>query len=413
MSAVGVVDDPCLMPMPHAPFTCRVARRLESAPVKKFLVVCLLVAVACGKRGDPRAPVPAIPKATSDLLVTQRGTKVILSWSYPSLTTAGQSLRGIRRVTVYRYVEELPVPQVGLDPNSILSGEVGTTRPRPISLFAKVPAATPGQFNKLKQTLDRMEGTSLPDASVGAKLEYDDTPPFHASDGRPVRLTYAVVTVGESARSDLSNLATIIPLDVPAPPAGVGAAAKPQGVVLSWTAPEVTATGGEKPYLAGYNVYRAPASQSGEDVGSLQNTSPVAATTYTDTPPYGEYRYRVSAVAVATPRIESDLSASVTATFKDLLPPPPPASVSALVETKSVRLIWEAVDAADLAGYNVYRYEGTAKLKLTPFSSTAANFVDISIDPGIEYTYAITSVDKSGNESAPTMTDKVLVPKTP
>jgi hypothetical protein len=399
--------------MPHAPFTCRVARRLESAPVKKFLAVCLLVVAACGKRGDPRAPVPAIPKATSDLLVTQRGTKVILSWSYPSLTTAGQSLRGIRRVTVYRYVEELPMPQAGLDPNAIPPGEVDTTRPRPISLFAKVPAVTPGQFNKLKQSLDSIEGANLPVVSVGAKLEYDDTPPsFHASDGRPVRLTYAVVTVGESARSDLSNLATIVPLDVPVPPAGVGAAAKPQGVVLSWTAPAATATGGEKPFIAGYNIYRAPASQPGEDVGSLQNTSPVAATTYTDTPPYGEYRYRVSAVAVATPRIESDLSAPVAATFKDLLPPPPPASVSALVETKSVRLIWEAVDAADLAGYNVYRYEGTAKLKLTPFPSTAANFVDISIDPGIEYTYAITSVDKSGNESAPTMTDKVLVPKT-
>lgn len=405
--------------MPHAPVPS--AARLQSAPVKKFLAVCLLVVAACGKRGDPRPPVPAIPKATSDLVVTQRGTKVILRWSYPSLTTAGQSLRGIRRVTVYRTFEELPVPRAGLDPNPIPPGDAGTAHPRPIALFAKVPAITPGQFNKLKQSLDSIEGANLPAASVGAKLEYDDTPPFHASDGRPVRLTYAVVTVGESARSDLSNLATIVPLDVPVPPAGVIATAKPQGVVLSWTAPEVTTTGGGKPFLAGYNVYRAPAAQPGDDAGSLQNTSPVAATTYTDTPPYGEYRYRVSAVALATPRIESNLSAPVTATFKDLRPPPPPASVNALLETKSVRLIWEAVDATDLAGYKVYRTEGvghedireigTTPLFVQPVTTTT--YVDPGPDLGIAFKYGVTAVDRSGNESARVWTGWVVVPKTP
>ncbi len=382
--------------------------------MKKLLLALLALAlVACGKRGDPHPPVPAIPKATNDLLVTQRATKVVLTWSYPSLTTAGQSLRVVRRVTVYRYVEELPVPQAGRGPNAILPGDADATRPRPISLFAEVPVVTPLQFNKLKQTIDSIEGASLPEASVGAKLQYEDTPPFHAKDGRPIRLTYAVVTTGESVRGDLSNLATIVPIDVPVPPTGVTATAKPQGVVLSWAAPESTVTGGGKPFLAGYNIYRAPASQPGDDGGSLLNTSPVAATTYTDTPAYGDYRYRVSAVAVATPRIESDLSPPVTATFKDLLPPPPPKSVSALLETKSVRLVWDPVDALDLLGYNVYRYEGSARLKLTPHPATTPYFSDISIELGIEYVYAITSVDKSGNESAETKSEKVLVPKTP
>ena len=114
------------------------------------------------------------------------------------------------------------------------------------------------------------------------------------------------------------------------------------------------------------------------------------------------------------PRIESDRSAPVLATFKDLVPPPPPASVTALVETKSVRLVWDAVDASDLAGYNIYRTEKAGRVKFTyglPLKQTF--FLDESLLPGIEYYYSITSVDKSGNESAETKSQPVMVPKTP
>ncbi len=381
--------------------------------MKKILAICLLVLAACGKRGDPHPPVPAIPKATSDLLVAQRGTKVILTWSYPSLTTAGKSLPGFRRVTVYRYVEENPVPVAGQTPDAIVPGDAAATKTDPLALFAKIPPIAPMQFNRLKQTVDSIEGARLPGASVGAKLQYEDTPPLHAKAGQPVRLTYAVVTFGQSARSDLSNLATIVPLDAPGPPGGVAAAAKPQGIVLSWNAPEKSASGAGKPLVTGYNVYRLPAAQPGDDLGTPVNAALVTTTSYTDAPAYGEFRYRVTTVAVATPRIESEPSAPVSATFKDLLPPPPPPSVSALVETKSVRLIWEPVDAPDLKGYIIYRYEGPARLRLTPGPAIIPNFVDISIELGIEYTYAITSIDKSGNESAETFSEKVLVPKTP
>jgi hypothetical protein len=40
-------------------------------------------------------PPPVIPKATTDLLVAQRGPKVLLSWGYPSLTTAGKSMNRV------------------------------------------------------------------------------------------------------------------------------------------------------------------------------------------------------------------------------------------------------------------------------------------------------------------------------
>ncbi len=378
--------------------------------------------VACGKRGDPHPPVPIIPQATSDLVVAQRGSKVILSWSYPSLTTAGQKLTGIRRVIVYRYVEELPVTQPPRDTKTLLPGDIDTTIPPAMALFAKVPAPGPAQFAKLRQRLDSIEGANLPAATVGARLVYEDEPPFHTSDGRPVRLDYAVATETLSATGASSNLITIVPLDAPVPPANLTATPRPEGIVLIWQAPQSTITGMEKPRITGYNIYRVAQGQTADELTSPINSAPVGQTTYTDAPAYGTYEYRITAVAAAgPPRIESDPSSTVAATFKDLVPPPTPTGLTVLVETGAVRLVWDPVEATDLAGYKVYRIEGSGipissmskPLLLTPAPITTAYYRDTGVDLGISYYYEITAIDKNGNESAPAKTDWVLVPKTP
>lgn len=373
--------------------------------MKRSLLVFLALLAACGKRGDPHPPVPVIPQATSDLVVTQRGDKVILSWSYPALSTAGQKLAAIRRIVVYRYVESLPVTQP--------PGNVDTD-----ALFAKVPPIGPQQFTRLRQQLDTLEAATIPPET--ARLMYEDTPRFRTEDGRTVRIDYAVVTEGLSARGALSNIASIVPIDVPAPPDTLSATAKPEGVVLQWKAPEKSITGAEKPRIAGFDIYRLTKGQAFEPLARPVNAAPIAQTTYTDNPPYGEYEYRVSAVATAgPPRIESDLSAPAAATFRDLLPPPVPTGLTALVETNAVRLVWDPVSAPDLAGYRIYRTEGTGIEQLRAIGRipltgviTETNFRDTGVNQGISYFYEVTSVDKSGNESAPAKTDWVLVPKT-
>ncbi len=88
--------------------------------------------------------------------------------------------------------------------------------------------------------------------------------------------------------------------------------------------------------------------------------------------------------------------------------------MTALIETKVVRLVWEPVDVPDLAGYNVYRTEAAGRIKFTyglPIKQT--HFGDESIEPGIEYYYSVTAVDTSGNESAEAKTNWIMVPKTP
>jgi hypothetical protein len=380
--------------------------------VKRLSAFLFIALVACGKRGDPRPPVPIIPKATSDLVVTQRGSKVILTWSYPSLTTSGQNLHDVRRVVLYRASEELPVAQ---------AGTVDTSSPGPISLFAKIPPLSPAQFRKLRTKVDSIESAILPTATSGAKLVYEDTPQMHTIDGRPIRQTYSVVTETPSTRSDLSNLAAIVPVDVPAAPPSLTADAKAQGIILTWQKPPDA-----KPSLTGYNVYRRGPNESEDVLAPPINVSPVTATTYTDTPAYGTFTYIVRAVASSgPPRIESEASAPVTAAFKDLSPPPPPASINALIETHAVRLVWEPVSTPDLAGYKLYRMEGVGHLdqpggireagtiELVSHLVTTTTYADPDADLGIAYRYAVTSVDKSGNESERVWTPWVTVPKTP
>jgi hypothetical protein len=459
---------------------------VEFAPLKRLGALLLIVLSACGKRGDPHPPLPVIPKATSDLVVAQRGGKVLLSWSYPSLTTAGKSLGAIRRIVIYRYVQDLPdtppasaaVTPAEAAPTTLSkktdkakdgaaattvpagqttetasaatpAGSTGTAATKAVPSgetksttsakgtlstdlksavaaatgpFAKVPPVGPAQFNREKKRLDSIEAAAMKAATSGSRLTFEDTPDIPLKGTKPVRVNYAVVTEAPAARGDLSNIAAIVPVDVPIAPGDLVATAKAEGVVLTWSAPQQTIGGGPKPFVVGYNVYRvAPGEEPGE-LDKPVNSSPIEKETYTDVPAYGSFHYYLTAIPVSLGvSVESDLSTAAPATFKDLVPPPVPAGLNALVEPHAVQLVWDAVEAADLAGYRVYRTEGSGIEKLIPVATisltkdpiTVTTFRDTTINVGISYYYELTSVDKNGNESKRAKTDWVLAPKTP
>jgi len=391
--------------------------------LRKLLVVVVFAGIACGKRGDPRPPVPIIPQATTDLLVTQRADQVILSWSYPSLTTAGRSLTDIRRITVYRHVESLPVTNSEEDPRGAAPGTTDPSVPQPILLFSKIPTLPQAQFIKLSNRVDSIEKANLGAATAGSKLVFADTPPFRSADGRPVRVTYAVVTEGATAKGQISNLAVIVPLAVATPPAGLTATAKAEGIVLTWEEPKTSVDRTAAPVISGYRIFRTAPGETLNEFAVPLNTAAVRGTTYTDTPSYGDHEYRISAVATdGPPLMQSNLSEPVKVTFRDLVAPPAPETVTALIETKAVRLLWDPVSAPDLAGYRIYRSEGVGHgasvrdIGTVPLINeivTANTHIDPTLNLGIAYRYAVTAIDKSGNESARTWTDWVVAPKTP
>jgi hypothetical protein len=238
-----------------------------------------------------------------------------------------------------------------------------------------------------------------------------------------VRLTYAVITEGAEARGQFSNLATIVPLAVGFPPTGLSAIAEAKGVTLTWTAPTQAVGNLGAPIVTGYNVYRTAPGKAPGELEVAVNTAPVTTTTYTDAPAYGDHEYRVAAVAATgPPLVQSDLSAPAKATFRDLVPPPAPASITPLVEPNAVRLLWDPVEAPDLAGYRIYRMEGAGhetdirevgviNLVKEPIKETT--WLNKPVSLGLAFRYGVTAVDQAGNESARTWTDWIVAPKTP
>jgi len=177
----------------------------------------------------------------------------------------------------------------------------------------------------------------------------------------------------------------------PDPPENLTAKAGEGTVVLNWKAPT--------PGL-GFRIYRAKAEAH---FGAPLNRQPIFETSYTDTRVANgvPYSYQVRSVAqVEGGFLESEPSATVTATPMDTTPPAIPESLSGTVLEGTVFLAWSPNSEPDLAGYRVYRREGRGeKVLLTPKPITAPVFKDPQVKPRHTYLYYVTSVDKSGNES--------------
>jgi hypothetical protein len=364
-----------------------------------FLVALSVFAAGCGKEGPPSPPVPDVPRPVSDLVVSQRGESVILQWSYPSLTTSGKSLDSIQKIVVYRFDEPLPL--------SLAESQVDTSEevPRDIALFAQLSPPTAQQFKRRRLPAAELAGDALPAYTSGTLIIFEDSPPLRSTDGLPMRYTYSIVTEGRRVESDLSNLVSIVPQAPPASPEKLIARMSPEVVQLAWNPTISTASGEGEAFLIGYRVYR---SFLGESV-SLLNEQPVADPIYDDRPAHGTYTYFVTAVTALEPDIESELSGAVTVEFRDMLPPPTPTNVTALVEDDAVRLIWDPVISPDLAGYIVYRWDGVAKIRLTKQLVTETSYRDEDAAPGVGYVYGLTSVDTNGNESAQAVSETVSV----
>ena len=369
--------------------------------MKRAAVLLLILGVGCGKAAPPHPPVPIVPKETTDLQAIQRGPKIVLSWSYPSFTTTGTSLNEIEKIIVYRYRETGPTDEAAGSEEEI---------PAAVVAFDKIPGLQGPQFRKVAEELANLDAEALPGFVMGARILYTDRPAIRSDAGEPHRYTYAVVTKGRRGTSELSNLASVVPIDAPLPPRSLKAETTPPGIMLTWEPPSESVFGESAPRIAGYNIYRLPpAGGSSEPLISV-NEEPVKDTTYRDTPAYGTHRYGVTAVVSgASPRIESELPLLVTAEFSDLLAPPAPAAVSALVEDEAVRVVWDAVQSPDLAGYRVYRTRGAERALLSQGLITDTFFNDPSPERGVDLIYGVTSVDAKGNESEPSLTTPVLI----
>ncbi len=404
----------------------RLASRLVAA-------ILLAAALGCGKQGPPLPPLRGVPAPVKDLTVVQQGPRLLVSFTYPTVTAAGTALAGVSAVEIWSVARiapdgkatpidarefgtlAKPVQKIeGADLTSATSGSrIDIALPVPATLLTPVPPAPAAPAAPATPPAAAPPAAAPPAAippPAGTTPAPSPTPatgttPAAPAGPQPQAGYFAVRTFGRNGdRSDLSNIVSVVPKAPPASPARVTVTPRGDGVLVEWTPAEGT--------LAGYNVYRRGA-QERTNAKPVHTAGAQDKSWLDNTARFGQdYIYGVTALSQLQPPIESAIASEHEVRYVDRFAPPPPAELVALTEPGRVRLVWRPSEAEDVAGYVVYRREGDAGKfeRVTPKPVEAAEYVDTAVGSRKTYTYRVTAVDQTGNESAPGNEVRAAVP---
>lgn len=363
------------------------------------LLAVLVIAAACGKKGDPLPPLSTRPARTTDLAVEQASETAEVSFSFPSQRVDGEPLRDIDRIEIYR----MENPSSGLTASA--KGAGARSDRAPISGERRRAEAARRREQAILDSSRRIATIGsdlLPSSTRGGRIVYRDDLSAVLSSAPAPSLGYGVVTVRRNGeRSEISNIATLAPVLPPAAPQEVIAEPEERRICVRWQ-PVTTSAAGAPAEIGGYFVYRRALSE--EDYDRPLNADPVSAPEYADgSAAYGAaYVYTVTAIPKGHPGTESAPAIQFGLDYADAYPPPAVSRLDALPEQTVVRLSWSPVDASDLAGYVLFRAEDDGTLvRIADLPWTAVTYEDRRIAAGRVYRYVVRAVDRAGNLSAP------------
>jgi hypothetical protein len=354
------------------------------------LLTCVCVA-ACGAPGVPTPPRPVVPRPVTDLAARQQGSSVILTFTLPKKSDENETLAALPSIEIFR--GERP------------AGTTGAAAKMTTQLIYTLPSALVDTY--MKDGLIEFRDPLKPASLYGQEIVY------------MVRARAST----KRASAD-SNIVPVRTLPVPPAPTSVHVTAlKESAIELGWTAPQQETAGGG---IAGYRVYRGElpadaAIPSGEiaDTSKLKMSVPLAlvgpapGNSFRDTDfTFGTtYVYVVRTVADEQGQpVESSDSAALIVAPKDIFPPAAPQRLVAVPIRDEqatgngggyIELSWDINQETDLQGYYVYRSEqpGTSGERITKSLLLTPTFRDNTAVLGKQYTYRVTAVDRSGNES--------------
>jgi hypothetical protein len=342
--------------------------------------ICLLV--GCAQTGVPLPPSLELPRPPSDLRAERKANQVTLTWQEPTLTTDHQGIRYLGPTQVCR-----------------LTDAKATACGVPVHIIA-APANVPQKPAKKSQTKQAPPVTYT-----------DSLPESLLSDDPDAEVTYAVEVLNRNARSaGLSNRIEVPAIRTLPAPTDVSAGLNDDGVLLKWTSSGAPPS---KPNLQyRYRIYRREeGAAKKEAVAGEVPVDGAGAKHFLDSIEWEKtYLYRITAVSIIAKatgevQVEGDDSPSLRVVAHDVFPPSVPAGLQAVYSGEGqkpfIDLIWAPVAAADLAGYNVFRSEsGGAFVKINSDVVKTPSYRDAAIASGKTYTYAVSSIDIRGNESA-------------
>jgi hypothetical protein len=373
---------------------------LEGPRFVSFVLFLLaIVLIGCGAPGEPQPPTPPVPQAIADLSAKQAGDGVLLTFTMPGKSTRGERLQQVPAFEVLRGT---------LRPD-------GTPDPKSFRVVDTVPGALVARYSQRGQVqfIDPVSPTD-PQLRSGQPFVYRVRTLFSAKrpspDSKDVTLhLYPVVERISSLDASVTE----------------------QGINLKWPAPTRTSAGEPLPGAQEYHVYRgeldpATSTVAASDPQQAKWKSPLLQLGATSTTDYRDsgfdygktYAYLVrSVIASAAGALESSDSPLAVVTPKDTFPPAAPQGTVAAIQpgatpgAVAVELSWSINVEPDLAGYRVYRseQEGARGALLTPELLPSPAYRDNSAQSGQRYWYTVTAVDRSGNESAPSLAVAVEV----
>jgi len=329
-----------------------------------------------------------------DLQGAVEGSAIRLNWTLPKIRLDRSAVKEIRRTEVYRRIED-GAPDEPVRPALLVFG----------GLFGPGPGV-PG----FERVADITVTEPAPAQVVGNQVMYTDAQDL--AFGK--RYTYVVVALDERGRpSPPSNRVVVALAAAPVAPPRVEAQPGDTQVRLSWDAPATLADGSRAPEGLVYDVFRA--TTPGTPAGRPLNLEPVTSRQYVDLAVQNDVTYHYAVRARIGPGGPQGVpSAVATATPEDATPPAQPRGLVAVLAGSTVRLAWQAVPDADLAGYLVYRSTtgGRGHTRITTAPQGATTYVDADVRPGQTYFYMVTAVDrgKRANESVPSQEVSATLP---
>ncbi len=340
------------------------------------------VLLGCGNPGPPLPPSLMLPQPVGDLSAQRTADTVALRWTMPTRSTDRVPLRGDRHLVMCRAIENGPCEHIATTTLPSDSPSVYTDllphalRSGPLHLLTYRVRFTNGKGTDAGTSNPAFTAAGLPPPTIGSPSA------TATAGGILVRWT----TLGSRGDPAPRNTARFVRLErerLPEPgksrePSGAGSQSERRRLESSergtadnaWTPDHVLDT---EATLDGAYRY---------EVRLVETLN------------LGSHRFEVSGAGATTPVLAA----------KDVFAPATPEGLEAAAnaEGHAIDLSWSANEEADLAGYFVYRGVGPGSPG-TRISGekpvVAPGWSDTTAKPGILYSYAVSAVDHSGNES--------------
>ncbi|MGI8783968.1 MAG: fibronectin type III domain-containing protein [Acidobacteriota bacterium] len=337
-----------------------------AAPTYALALALLVAAAGCAKIAAPIPPELIVPPAPSILAGQQIGDGFALRFGIPTLEQEDLGDNAVGAIALYRWVSE---------PGG------STIIPPDASLVRRWPR---DEFESLKDPAGFVITDRLSARPVGSLVHY------------------ALRSVNRAGRASApSSPVSFAWLPVALPPQTVRAEYQEDGTRVSWTPSDRGIFGELNPPAVGYEI--AGGETPDALVSLLGVDAPAQSAVIPDFPALGHTRHvAVRSIARKVPLAASPWSATQTVEAADRFAPPVPSGLSLFAAVDRIHLIWDPSPALDLAGYRVYRSEGAAGefQLLTSVLLQETRFADTSARAGANYRYAVSAVDRTGNESA-------------